>query len=78
MGKQSSHSFTVGFIVSGPINRWINVGLETEASYSTGNSYECNGQPNQKVSIWSCKHHYAYSIKNIEYPMDPSCGKLRE
>ncbi|KAF2867077.1 hypothetical protein BDV95DRAFT_610960 [Massariosphaeria phaeospora] len=78
VSHQSQTSFTVGFSASGQVNRWISAGFNVESTFSTGTSEECDGERNEVVCVWSFKHYYTYSVKNIEYPMDPRCGRLTE
>ncbi|KAF2742077.1 hypothetical protein M011DRAFT_462764 [Sporormia fimetaria CBS 119925] len=76
--KQDQTSYSIGFSASGPINRWITAGFNVEMSYATGEGYECNGEEGQTVCVWVMKHHYEYTVQDIDYPMDPRCGRKRE
>ncbi|KAF2261992.1 hypothetical protein CC78DRAFT_535228 [Lojkania enalia] len=80
-GISTSTSYTLGFDASMPLNRWVTGGFSVSASYSTGNNYECTGDSekgHKKVCIWAYKGHTAYTVKNIDYPMNPRCGGKSE
>jgi hypothetical protein len=69
-------NINVGFDVSRPINRWIDGGLSVSWGYGTGTGRECNAERNEKVCVWSFKHHQAYTVRNVDYPMHSGCGRI--
>jgi hypothetical protein len=73
----STISYTIGFQVSVPINSWISAGFSVSESYSTGTGNGCeadSAKGQRKVCIWEYRGHKTYSVKNLNYPMDPRCG----
>ncbi|OQO06074.1 hypothetical protein B0A48_08662 [Cryoendolithus antarcticus] len=64
VGQQNSKSFTVGFTFGRDILGWIDGGFGVEESWTTGNSYECNGGPGDTVCIWQKIAHTAYTVRD--------------
>ncbi|KAI1812785.1 hypothetical protein GGS20DRAFT_587134 [Poronia punctata] len=69
VGRQESESFTIGFsITSGSdITEWISGGFSVSESWTTGNSYTCNGGAGDTVCIWQSVAHTAYKVRNGSY-----------
>ncbi|KAF4426135.1 hypothetical protein F53441_14140 [Fusarium austroafricanum] len=73
VGKTDSESFTIGFTVSagGPAATWMSGGFSVSESWTTGNSYTCNGGPGETICIWYNIAHTAYTVQ--EWSSNP-CG----
>ncbi|KAF9761351.1 hypothetical protein IL306_003848 [Fusarium sp. DS 682] len=67
VGKTDSESFTIGFTVSagGPAATWISGGFGVSESWTTGNSYTCNGGPGETICIWYNIAHTAYTVQDV-------------
>lgn len=66
-GCSVSHltSHTVGYTVSAGIAEWISGGFSVEESVTTGNTYTCDGNPNDEICVWATIPHTAYTVHDI-------------
>ncbi|KLO95439.1 uncharacterized protein LW93_7979 [Fusarium fujikuroi] len=64
VGKTDSESFTVGATFNvGQDKYWASMGFAVTKSWSTGNTYSCNGGQNETVCIWYNTAHTTYTVK---------------
>ena len=62
VGSSKSKSHTVTYSVSSKIGEWISGGFSVSQSWTTGNSYTCNGAAGDTVCIWYSTMHTAYTV----------------
>ncbi|KAL6693451.1 hypothetical protein J3F84DRAFT_396359 [Trichoderma pleuroticola] len=72
-GREDATSYTIGFSVAGALTRWASVGFAVEQSRSTGNTYSCTGQRNERVCI---RYMMAYTIYNVFNSMRNRCRSI--
>ncbi|KAL5087967.1 hypothetical protein Trisim1_007372 [Trichoderma cf. simile WF8] len=72
-GREDSTSYTIGFSVAGALTRWASVGFAVEQSRSTGNTYTCTGQQNERVCVRYMMAHTNYNVFNS---MRNGCGSI--
>ncbi|PNP78674.1 hypothetical protein FNYG_08020 [Fusarium nygamai] len=69
VGKTDSDSYSIqasyGF---GRDKFWSNMGFSVSRSWSTGNSYTCNGLQNETACIWYNVAHTTYTVKAFTTP----------
>lgn len=70
-----SESFSVSASISGPLYKWIDGGFPVQKTKQTGDQYTCEGVVGGKVCVWYQMAHIQYTVKNVEDPVDTSCGK---
>ncbi len=78
-GCSVSHltSYTIGYSASATIAQWIGGGFSVSESFTTGNTYTCNGNPGDTVCVWVNLAHTAYTVQNFnsgECTPDPGPG----
>jgi hypothetical protein len=62
VGETKTTSFTIGF--SGGGSKWVSGGFDVSKSWSTGNTYSCNGAKGDTVCIWYNTAHTAYTVRS--------------
>ncbi|KAK0756239.1 hypothetical protein N5P37_011154, partial [Trichoderma harzianum] len=72
-GREDSTSYTIGFSVAGALTRWASVGFAVEQSRSTGNTYTCTGQRNERVCVRYMMAHTNYNVFNS---LRNGCGSI--
>ena len=88
-GEQQSKSFTINFSFGSNSNfkpSFFQAGFGVSESWTTGNSYTCNGDPGQTVCVFQRVAHTAVgeslpashrSLTHVQYSVgedDPKCG----
>ncbi|RBA17472.1 hypothetical protein FPRO05_02196 [Fusarium proliferatum] len=65
VGQTDSVSYTIGWTASagGPSGNWISGGFSVSESWTTGNSYTCNGGKGETICIWYNIAHTAYTVQ---------------
>ncbi|KAH7128026.1 hypothetical protein B0J13DRAFT_646174 [Dactylonectria estremocensis] len=69
VGKMDSESFTIGWSVTGnEVGKkfFASFGLSVTKSWTTGNTYTCNGARGQTVCIWYKTAHTSYKVRNMK------------
>ena len=66
-------SKTIGWTASVGFAQWITGGFTVMESYTTGNSYTCDGDINGEVCVWWNVAHTAYTVTN-NWP--GACGEI--
>ena len=64
VGNTDSKSYTVGFTATAKLNEWISGGFSVSQTWTTGNTYTCNGASGDTVCIWYNTMHTAYTVYN--------------
>lgn len=64
VGRSNSKSHTVSFSATAKLAQWISGDFSVSRSWTTGNSYTCNGAAGDKVCIWYNTMHTAYTVHN--------------
>ncbi|EEA19900.1 conserved hypothetical protein [Talaromyces marneffei ATCC 18224] len=67
VGQTQSVSYTIGWTASAAASQWLTGGFSVSASWTTGNSYNCNGNPGDTVCVWYNTAHTAYTCENGMY-----------
>ena len=77
VGVSNSQAWTVGFTATARINEWISGGFSVSKSWTTANTYTCNGAPGETVCLWYNTMHTAYTVYNIyEMVGTPGCNNF--
>ncbi|KAF2758964.1 hypothetical protein EJ05DRAFT_499390 [Pseudovirgaria hyperparasitica] len=66
-GQTETRSYTIGFSITGSPAEWISGGFDVSTSWTTGNSYTCNGGPGDTVCVFQKIAHTAYTVQNGAY-----------
>lgn len=61
---QSSSGWTINWSASSKLNEWISGGFGVSRSWTTGQSYGCNGQRGETVCVWHSFAHTAYTVRD--------------
>ena len=64
VGSSNSKAYTVAFSATAKLAEWISGGFSVSQSWTTGNSYTCNGAAGDTVCIWYNTMHTAYTVHN--------------
>ena len=67
VGSEKTKSYTVGWTASISGGTWITGGFEVMKTWSTGNTYTCNGNKGQKICTWYKVAHTAFKVQNYFY-----------
>lgn len=67
VGSQNSESITVGWTASASAAGWISGGFGVTVTWTTGNSYTCNGNPGDTICVWYNTANTAYTVQNYNY-----------
>jgi hypothetical protein len=57
-------TYTVGYTESATLAQWIGGGFSVSESFTTGNTYSCNGNAGDTVCVWVNLAHTAYQVRN--------------
>ncbi|EWG41254.1 hypothetical protein FVEG_03396 [Fusarium verticillioides 7600] len=70
VGRSDSESRTISasYNINGPEKVWGSMNFGVSKSWSTGNSYTCNGVKNETVCIWYNVAHTTYHVKSFTIP----------
>ncbi|KAM0345650.1 hypothetical protein ACHAPU_006304 [Fusarium lateritium] len=71
VGNTQSKSYTIGWTATFTPASWISGGFSVSESWTTGNTYSCNGGPGEDICVWYNTAHTAYTAINREYD---TCG----
>ncbi|PKX91822.1 uncharacterized protein P174DRAFT_453081 [Aspergillus novofumigatus IBT 16806] len=63
-GSQQSKSYTISWTASASAARWISGGFSVIESWTTGNTYSCNGGLHETICVRSNTAHTAYTIRD--------------
>jgi hypothetical protein len=58
----TSKSFSIGW--QGNAGTWLSGGFSIVRTIETGNSYVCNGNPNEFFAVWKNQGQTAYNVQN--------------
>ncbi|KAK3994806.1 hypothetical protein QBC44DRAFT_367323 [Cladorrhinum sp. PSN332] len=62
---EKTKSYSVGWSASINGGAWTTGGFAVQTTWSTGNSYTCTGDKNQKVCTWYKVAHTAFTVQNF-------------
>ncbi|PCG96925.1 Hypothetical protein PENO1_065820 [Penicillium occitanis (nom. inval.)] len=67
VGQTESVSYTIGWTASATAEEWLTGGFAVSASWTTGNTYSCNGGSGDTICVWYNTAHTAYTCENGEF-----------
>ncbi|KAI8663172.1 hypothetical protein NCS57_00917300 [Fusarium keratoplasticum] len=62
----TSRSYSIGWSANAATS-WISAGFDVVRTIETGNSYVCNGNPNDFFAVWKNQGQTAYTVQNGVY-----------
>ncbi|KAJ3460924.1 hypothetical protein MRS44_011791 [Fusarium solani] len=62
----TSRSYSIGWTANAATS-WISAGFDVVTTIETGNSYVCNGNPNDFFAVWKNQGQTAYTVQNGVY-----------
>ncbi|KAL6352176.1 hypothetical protein LRP88_14620 [Fusarium phalaenopsidis] len=62
----TSRSYSIGWTANAATS-WISAGFDVVTATETGNSYVCNGNPNDFFAVWKNQGQTAYTVQNGVY-----------
>ncbi|KAI8664864.1 hypothetical protein NCS56_00920600 [Fusarium sp. Ph1] len=62
----TSRSYSIGWTANAATS-WISAGFDVVTAIETGNSYVCNGNPNDFFAVWKNQGQTAYTVQNGVY-----------
>ncbi|KAH7267919.1 hypothetical protein B0J15DRAFT_591766 [Fusarium solani] len=62
----TSRSYSIGWTANAATS-WISAGFDVVTTIKTGNSYVCNGNPNDFFAVWKNQGQTAYTVQNGVY-----------
>ena len=72
VGQTNSVSYTLGWTATATAWQWLNAGFNVGVSWTTGNSYTCNGNKGDTVCVWYSTAFTAYQVQN--HAVNEQCG----
>ncbi|RMJ01442.1 hypothetical protein CDV36_015814 [Fusarium kuroshium] len=58
----TSRSYSIGWTANAAVS-WISAGFDVVTTIETGNSYVCNGNPNEFFAVWKKQGQTAYTVQ---------------